>query len=116
LLCKLDIEKAYDHVNWDFLLYLLRRCAFGEKWCSWIVHCTSSICFSDLLNGNLFFSSSHGLRQGDPLSQFLFVIVMEALSRILFATVNGGFLSEFSVGLGTMVWLISQIYCLWVTL
>jgi len=34
LLCKLDVEKAYDHVNWDFLLYMLRRCGFGERWCS----------------------------------------------------------------------------------
>jgi hypothetical protein len=36
LLCKLNMEKTYDHVNWDFLLYLLRRCGFGQKWCSWI--------------------------------------------------------------------------------
>jgi hypothetical protein len=35
--CKLDNEKAYDHVNWDFLLYLLRRRGFKEKCCSWIV-------------------------------------------------------------------------------
>jgi hypothetical protein len=100
VLCKLDIEKAYDHVNWDFLLYLLRRCGFGEKWCSWIAHCISSVRFSVLVNGNPsgFFSSSRGLRQGDPLSPFLFVIVMEALSRMLSATVNGGFLSGFSVG------------------
>jgi len=34
LLCKLDIEKAFDHINWKFLLYMLRRCGFGEKWCS----------------------------------------------------------------------------------
>jgi hypothetical protein len=33
-LCKLDMEKAYDYVDWNFLLYLLRRCGFGEKWCS----------------------------------------------------------------------------------
>jgi hypothetical protein len=32
LLCKLDLEKAYDHVNWDFLLYLLQRCSLEEKW------------------------------------------------------------------------------------
>ena len=36
VLCKLDMEKAYDHVDWNFLLYLLRRCGFGERWCSWI--------------------------------------------------------------------------------
>jgi hypothetical protein len=36
LLCKFDLEKAYGHVNWDFLLYLLQRCGFGEKWRAWI--------------------------------------------------------------------------------
>jgi hypothetical protein len=44
VLCKLDIGKAYDHVNWEFLLYLLRRCGFGEKLCSWIAHCISLVC------------------------------------------------------------------------
>lgn len=33
MLCKLEVHKAYDHVNWNFLLYLLCRCDFGEKWC-----------------------------------------------------------------------------------
>jgi hypothetical protein len=36
LLCKLDLEKAYDYVNWDFLLYLMQRCGFKEKWRTWI--------------------------------------------------------------------------------
>jgi hypothetical protein len=85
VICKLDIEQAYDHVNWGFLLYMLRRCGFGEKWCSWISHCISSARFSVLVNGTPagFFSSSRGLRQGDPLSPLLFVIVMEALSKML---------------------------------
>ena len=60
----------------------------------------SLMCFSALVNGNpsSFFYSSHSLRQGDSLSSFLFVIVMEGLSRMLSATFNGGFLSCFSVG------------------
>jgi hypothetical protein len=51
VLCKLDMEKAYDHVDWSFLMYLLRRCGFGEKWCSWIQHCITSVRFSVLING-----------------------------------------------------------------
>jgi hypothetical protein len=95
VLYKLDIEKAYDHANWNFLLVeKVRFC--GEM----ALHFISSMCFSALVNGNPsgFFYSSHSLRQGDSLSSFLFVIVMEALSRMLSATFNGGFLSCFSVG------------------
>jgi hypothetical protein len=100
IICKMDLEKAYDHVNWDFLLYMLRRCGFGDKWCSWIAHCISSVRFSVLVNGTPsgFFSSSRGLRQGDPLSPLLFVFVMEALGRMLSAAVSGGLLDGFSVG------------------
>jgi hypothetical protein len=76
------------------------RCGFRKKWCSWIAHYIFSIRFSILVNSSpiSFFSSSHGLRQGDPLSPFLFVIVMEALSKMIIATVDRGFLSSFSVG------------------
>jgi len=95
IICKMDLEKAYDHVNLDFLLYMLRRCGFGEKWC------ISTVRFSVLINGFPFgfFSSSRGLRQGDPLSPFLFVFVMEALSRMISAAVRGGgLLDGFKIG------------------
>lgn len=86
----MDLKKAYDHVNWDFLLYMLRRCGFGEKWCSWIAHCISMMHFSVLVNGSPtgFFSSSRGLRQRDPLSHLLFIIVIEALGVMISAVMS----------------------------
>jgi hypothetical protein len=99
LICKLDLEKAYDHVSWSFLMYLLERCGFGVKWCNWIHFCISSVRFSVLINGTPcgFFPSSRGLRQGDSLSPLLFVLVMEALSRLMDRAVDRGYLEGFSV-------------------
>jgi len=100
VLCKLDITKAFDHVNWKFLLYMLKRCSFGDNWVSWISHCISLARHSILVNGSPagFFNSSRGLRQGDPLSPLLFIVVMEALSQMLSGVVDCGRLSGFSVG------------------
>ena len=100
VLCKLDLEKAYDHVNWDFLIYLLRRCGFSEKWRKWIYFCVSSIHFSILVDGSScgFFPSSRGIRQGDPFSPMLFVIVMEAFSRLIDKAIGVELLFGFSVG------------------
>ena len=85
VLCKLDVEKAYDHVSWDFLMYMLQHCYFSKKLRKWIRYCISTVKFSILINGSPsdFFGSSRGLRQRDPLSPLLFDIVMEALSHML---------------------------------
>ena len=101
VLCKLDIEKAYNHVNWEFLLYLLRRSGFSQKWCDWIGFCISTVHFSILINGcpQGFFASSRGLRQGDPLSPLLFVLIMEALSRLMVRAIHERYLFGFLVGL-----------------
>ena len=100
VLCKLDLEKAYDHINWNFLMYMLRRRGFSDKWRHWIYACISSVRFSVLVNGNSrgFFHTSRGLRQGDPLSPLLFLLIMEALSRMLDKATEGVFISNFSVG------------------
>ena len=85
MLCKLDVVKAYDHVNWGFLMYMLERLGFPEKWRKWIFYCISMVKFSVLINGAPcgFLENYRGLRQGDPLSSLLFVVVMEAISKMM---------------------------------
>ena len=102
VVCKLDIEKVYDHVNWDTLFYLLERMGFGGRWKSWLKTCVTTVRFSVLVNRSLFgfFGSSRGLRPGDPLSLSLspppsppfFLLIMEVLSRILKKTDEVGFI------------------------
>ncbi|RVW72642.1 hypothetical protein CK203_050637 [Vitis vinifera] len=70
LLLKMDIEKAFDHVNWDFLMDVMSKMGFGHRWINWMKWCCSAATFSILINGRPsgFFRSSKGLRQGDSLS------------------------------------------------
>ena len=97
VICKLDIEKAYDNVNWEVLLKLLKKMGFGEKWCSWIRTCISTVQFFVLVNGSPanFFGKSRGLRQGDPLSPLLFLVMMEVFSRMVKRMEGAGLLSGF---------------------
>jgi len=81
---KVDYEKAYDLVNWDFIFYMLRRLRFCDRWIRWIKGCLESASVSVLVNGSptTEFFPRKGLRQGDSLAPFLFLIVAEGLAGV----------------------------------
>ena len=95
ILCKLDIEKAYDQISWNFLFTVRQQMGFGIKWILWIKWCITTTSFSILVNGSPadFFRSSRGLRQGDPSSPYLFVLGMEVFSILVEKEFARGFLS-----------------------
>nr|XP_027068031.1 uncharacterized protein LOC113693644 [Coffea arabica] len=83
LMLKLDMEKAYDRVEWPFILFMLRRFGFAEQVVDIFFRLVSNNWFSVLVNGEAagFFKSSRGVRQGDPVSPGLFVLVADFLGR-----------------------------------
>ncbi|XP_023926387.2 uncharacterized protein LOC112037802 [Quercus suber] len=82
---KLDLQKAYDRVNWDFLKTMLVRFDFNDTFIGWIMACISSVHFEDLVNGGKTkqFKSSRGFQQGDPFSPYLFILGQKVLSRMI---------------------------------
>jgi exonuclease III len=91
MLLKLDISKAFDKLNWEYMRAMLIAFGFDQSWVSWIMNLTSSAFFSILINGipSRTFSPSRGIRQGDPLSPFLFIIMAEGLGRSIQAAIEG---------------------------
>ena len=91
---KLDMAKAYDRVRWSFLQKVLGAFHFEEEWIGWVMSCANLTSFSVLINGehsNLF-GASRGLRQGDPLSPYLFLLLVEGSRQLIKRNVEGGFI------------------------
>jgi hypothetical protein len=100
LLFKVDFEKAFDSIDWFYLEAVMKKMNFPTLWRKWIMECVSTASASVLVNGSPTdeFKFERGLRQGDPLSPFLFLIAAEGLNVMMNALVEAGLFSGYKVG------------------
>ena len=82
---KTDITKAYDRLEWSFLEETMKHMGFNTKWISWIMKCVTTVSYSVLINGSPHGNviPGRGIRQGDPLSPYLFILCAEVLSHMM---------------------------------
>ncbi|GJR19664.1 putative RNA-directed DNA polymerase, eukaryota, reverse transcriptase zinc-binding domain protein [Tanacetum coccineum] len=97
---KIDFEKAYDSLCWEYLDYVMMQFGFGSRWRDWIREYLSSARLSIMINGSPTdkISMYRGLRQGDPLSPFLLIFVMEELHLSIQKVVKDKRITRASVG------------------
>lgn len=96
---KLDLAKAYDRVDWNFLEQVLVKTGFNHKWTNWIMQCVRSIRYTVRCNGVLLepFIPSRGLRQGDPFSPYLFLFVADSLVNLMKKEIAEGNLTPLKI-------------------
>ncbi|KAG7559442.1 Endonuclease/exonuclease/phosphatase superfamily [Arabidopsis thaliana x Arabidopsis arenosa] len=100
---KTDMSKAYDRIEWDFIKLVMERMGFHQKWVHWIMQCVSTVSYSILLNGSAqgSITPQRGIRQGDPLSPYLFILCSEVLSGLCSKAQTDGSLPGIRVALGS---------------
>lgn len=97
---KLDISKAFDSVSWSFLLEVLKHLGFGDSWCNLLSSLLSTASISILVNEEPgeYIRHHRGLRQGDPLSPMLFILVMDVLNSLFTKAAEIGLLKPLAGG------------------
>ncbi|XP_028113945.1 uncharacterized protein LOC114311986 [Camellia sinensis] len=102
---KLDFNKAYDRVQWDFFKAVLRKMGFHDIWVNWVMQCITTVTFAVVVNGvvRTTFIPSRGIRQGEPLSPYLFLLVIEVLSKLLQKSLAAGKFSGIKISRGCPV-------------
>ena len=96
---KLDMSKAYDRVEWNFLEAMLIKLGFHNKWVSLLMKCVRSVTYRVKVNGDLteVIYPQRGLRQGDPLSPYLFLICAEGFSSLLHTAEDQGLIEGIQI-------------------
>jgi len=96
---KLDISKAYDRIDWFYLKEVMLKMGFDSKWVQWIMMCVETVDYSVIVNNELVgpIIPGRGLRQGDPLSPYLFILCAEGLSALIRKAERSGDLHGVSI-------------------
>ena len=99
---KLDMSKAYDRVEWVCLEKIMEKLGFERKWRNLVMSCVSSMTYSIRINGKLrrHIVPTRGIRQGDPLSPYLFLLCAEGLSSLIRREVEIGGMEGLAVSRG----------------
>ena len=96
---KLHMSKMYDRVEWQFMEKLMKKMGFGDTWTNLMMQCISKATYSVLINGEPYghIKSTRGMRQGDPLSPYLFLLCTEGFYGLLRKAEENGDIRDVSI-------------------